>query len=113
MANVKEVTDETFEEVVLNAERPVIVDFWASWCQPCLMVAPELERIAEKYSGSIDIVKMDVDANPGVSQTLQIATLPLIAFFRPGLQPMVVIGARPADQIEAAFGLSQYAQAAD
>jgi thioredoxin 1 len=110
MANVKEVTDETFEEIVLNAERPVIVDFWATWCGPCHMVAPEIERIATKYAGAIDVVKMDVDANPGVSQALQIRTLPTIAFFRPGANPMAVVGARPMEQIEASFGLSQYAK---
>lgn len=84
MAEVKAVTDETFEEVVLNAERPIIVDFWATWCGPCRMVAPELEKIATKYAGSIDVVKMDVDANPGVSQALQIMTIPTIAFSDPG-----------------------------
>lgn len=111
MAEVKAVTDETFEQVVLNSEKPIIVDFWASWCGPCRMVSPELERISEKYSGSIDVVKMDVDANPGVSQALQIMTLPTIAFFRPGQPPMAVIGAMPAEQIEARFGLSQYSKA--
>lgn len=111
MAEVKVVTDETFEQVVLNSERPIIVDFWATWCGPCRMVAPELERIAQKYEGAIDVVKMDVDANPGVSQALQIMTLPTIAFFRPGQPPMAVVGAMPAEQFEARFGLSQYATA--
>ena len=109
MAEVRVVTDETFEEIVINATRPVIVDFWATWCNPCRMVAPELEKIANKYVDSIDVVKMDVDANPGVSQALQIMTLPTIAFFRPGQQPMAVVGAMPAEQFEARFGLSQYA----
>jgi thioredoxin 1 len=109
MAEVKQVTDETFEEIVLNAERPVVVDFWATWCGPCAMVSPELERLAKKYEGVVDFVKMDVDANPAVSQALQIMNLPTVAFFRPGFQPMAVIGARPAEQFEAAFGLSQYA----
>ena len=111
MAEVKAVTDETFEQVVLNAERPIIVDFWATWCGPCQMVSPELERIAQKYEGAIDVVKMDVDANPGVSQALQIMTLPTIAFFRPGQPPMAVVGAMPAEQVEARFGLSQYSKA--
>ena len=87
----------------------MVVDFWATWCGPCAAVAVELERLAEKYEGAVDFVKMDVDANPGVSQALQVMNLPTVAFFRPGERPMALMGARPAEQFEAAFELSQYA----
>ena len=64
MAEIKAVTDATFDEMVINNERPVLVDFWATWCGPCKMVAPEMEKIAAKYDGAVDVVKVDVDANP-------------------------------------------------
>lgn len=111
MAELKAVTDATFETDVLNNERPVVVDFWAAWCGPCRMVAPEIEKLAKKYAGSIDFVKVDVDANPGISQALNIMNIPTIAFFRPGQTPLGVVGAQPAEQLEARFGLSEYAKA--
>ena len=80
MANIKEVTDATFEAEVLKAGRPVVVDFWATWCGPCKMVAPELEKLAAKYEGAVDVVKVDVDANPGLSQAFGIMSIPTIAF---------------------------------
>ena len=60
-------TDETFEQLVLKNDKPVIVDFWATWCALCKIVAPEIEKIANKYEGAIDVVKVDVDANPRIS----------------------------------------------
>jgi thioredoxin 1 len=111
MAEIKHATDETFEELVLKAERPVVVDFWAAWCGPCKMVAPELEKLAEKYDGAVDVVKVDVDANPRLSQSFNIMSIPTIAFFRPGQQPMGVAGFRPLEQLETQFGLAQYAVA--
>ena len=95
MAEIKHVTDATFEEIVLKSERPVVVDFWAAWCGPCKMVAPEMVKLAEKYEGSIDVVKVDVDANPRLSQAFRIMSIPTIAFFRPGQQPMAVFEFRP------------------
>ncbi|HEY7524322.1 MAG TPA: thioredoxin [Candidatus Limnocylindrales bacterium] len=108
MAEIKQVTDATFEDLVLHNERPVVVDFWAAWCGPCKLVAPEMERIAEKYDGAIDVVKVDVDANPRLSQSFNIMSIPTIAFFRPGAQPMGVVGFRPMEQLEQQFGLAEY-----
>ena len=111
MVEVKNATDATFEELVLKNEKPVVVDFWAAWCGPCRMVSPELEKLAEKYEGSVEVVKVDVDANPGISQAFNILSLPTIAFFRPGQQPMGVVGFRPLEQLEQHFGLGAYAAA--
>jgi len=112
VVEVKNATDATFEEMVLKNEKPVVVDFWAAWCGPCRMVSPELERLAQKYEGSVEVVKVDVDANPGISQAFNILSLPTIAFFRPGQQPMGVVGFRPLAQPEQHFGLTQYETAA-
>jgi thioredoxin 1 len=105
---IKTATDSTFEDVVLHNDKPVVVDFWAAWCGPCKLVAPEMEKLAAKYEGAIDIVKVDVDANPGLSRSFNIMSIPTIAFFAPGKQPMGVVGFRPAEQLEAQFGLGSY-----
>ena len=113
MGNIKEATDATFEEMVLKNEKPVVVDFWATWCGPCKMVAPEMEKLAQKYAGAVDVVKVDVDANPAISQAFQIMSIPTIAFFRPGQQPQGVVGFRPLEQLEHQFGLEQYVPKAE
>ena len=109
MVEIKHATDANFEELVLKSERPVVVDFWAAWCGPCRMVAPELEKLAEKYDGAVDVVKVDVDANPALSQAFNILSIPTIAFFQPGKQPMGVQGFKPLEQLEVQFGLAEYA----
>jgi len=115
MVEIKVATDANFEELVLKNERPVVVDFWAVWCGPCKMVAPEMEKLAEKYAGSVDVVKVDVDANPGLSQAFNIMSIPTIAFFRPGKDdqgnpytPQGVVGFRPLEQLEQQFRLPQF-----
>jgi thioredoxin len=109
---VQHATDSTFEQLVLANERPVVVDFWASWCGPCRLVAPELEKLASKYEGVVDVVKVDVDANPGLSMAFGIQSIPTIAFFRKGEQPRGVLGFMPLEQLERAFGLSALSEPA-
>ena len=106
MAAIRQATDETFEELVLRNQRPVIVDFWAAWCPPCRKVAPELESLAAKYEGVVDVVKVDVDANPMLSAAFGIQSIPTIAFFRQEEPPRGVLGFMPMEQIERAFGLA-------
>ena len=104
---IKEATDATFEELVLKNDKPVVVDFWAVWCGPCKMVAPEMEKLSEKYDGIVDVVKVDVDANPGLSQTYQVMSIPTIAFFKDGDPPKGVVGFQPLEQLEKKFGLAE------
>lgn len=70
------VTDATFEQEVLQSDLPVLVDFWAAWCGPCRMVAPVLDKLAKEFAGQIKIAKVDVDANPGLSQAFRIQSIP-------------------------------------
>jgi thioredoxin len=105
MAEIKHATDDTFEALVLHHDRPVVVDFWAAWCGPCKQVAPELERLAAKYDGVIDVVKVDVDANPALSRAFGVMSIPTIAYFEPGAQPKGVVGFRRLEELEQAFGL--------
>jgi thioredoxin len=106
-----DVTDATFETDVVERSRelPVVVDFWAAWCGPCKMVAPEMEKLAAKYDGAVDVVKVDVDANPRLSQAFNIMSIPTIAYFKPGAQPQGVVGFRPLEQLEQQFNLTEFA----
>ena len=106
--DIRVATDATFEPMVIKNDKPVLVDFWAAWCGPCKMVAPEMEKIARKYDGAIEVVKVDVDANPGLSRAFNIMCIPTIAFFQPGKQPMGVVGFRPMDQLETQFDLASF-----
>jgi thioredoxin 1 len=109
MSNIREVTDATWDQMVLQSDKPVIVDFWAAWCGPCRMVAPEVEKLAEKYAGKVDVVKLDVDANPHTSMHYGIMSNPTVAMFKAGEAPRAAVGFRPLAQLEAAFGLESLA----
>ncbi len=109
-ANVQEVTDATFDTDVLENDKPVVVDFWAAWCGPCRMVAPEIEKLAEKYAGSVEVRKLDVDANPQIAMRYGIMSIPTVAYFQKGQAPRAAVGFRPLEALEQAFNLEAASQ---
>jgi thioredoxin 1 len=95
-------TDTTFNQEVINSDKPVLVDFWATWCGPCKMVAPAVEKVASKLEGKLKVVKVDVDQNPVVANMFGITSIPTLILFKDGKALGKIVGFRPADQIEAA-----------
>ncbi len=95
MGAVKVVTDESFEAEVLNNPRPVVVEYWAEWCGPCRMVGPVLEEIAQEHSGTIDVVKLNIDENPVTAQKYQVMAVPTMNVFSGGKVVKQVLGAKP------------------
>ena len=98
---MKEVTDDSFEQDVLQAPRPVLVDFWAQWCGPCKMLAPTLESLAEEYADRLDIVKIDVDANPETALSCGIRAMPTLILFQNGKAKGQQMGALSRGQLKA------------
>lgn len=102
---VREITEEQFQGEVLDAAKPVIVDFWAPWCGPCRMVAPEIEKLAERVGDAAAFVKVNVDEARDVAMKYGIMSIPTIAKFESGTLVTQVIGARGADALGREFGL--------
>lgn len=100
MSEVITVDTQTFDEVVLQSEVPVLVDFWAAWCGPCRAIAPVLDQIAAEQDGKLIIAKLNVDENPDIASRYNISSIPAMKVFDKGEIVREIIGAMPKPQIE-------------
>jgi thioredoxin 1 len=99
MANIGDVSDQDFATKVLEAERPVLVDFWADWCVPCHMVSPVVEEIAQEKGEGLAVAKLNVDDNPQTAQQFGVMSIPTLILFKDGQEKARVVGARGKDAI--------------
>ncbi|HLF40050.1 MAG TPA: thioredoxin [Acidimicrobiia bacterium] len=102
---VPSVRTENFDTVVMQSDLPVIVDFWAPWCQPCKAVAPAVEQIAAMRQGSYRVVKVNIDEEPMLAQTFGVQSIPMVALFRGGRMERMSVGAKPRPALEADLGM--------
>ena len=99
------VTTETFDQEVIQSEKPVLVDFWAEWCGPCHAVAPVLDRIASEHETELKLVKVNIDTEHELQQRYGVASIPTMILFKDGEPSASVIGAQPKGAIERSLGL--------
>jgi thioredoxin 1 len=103
MADIPEATDANFEEEVLAADRPVVVDFWAPWCGPCRVVDPIIEDLAGQHAGRVKFMKLNVDDNPATASRYHVLSIPTVILFERGQPQDTVIGARSKSHYESAW----------
>jgi thioredoxin 1 len=100
VARILDVTDQSFEAEVLKSATPVLVDFWAEWCQPCRALAPVVKEIAEEYGDRITVAKLDIDASPATPASFSVRSIPTLLFFKNGQVVDSLVGAAPKLQVQ-------------
>ena len=98
---LKTVSDASFQEDVLNADQPVLVDFWATWCGPCRQIAPALEELSKEYEGRLTVAKIDIDENPDTPGQFGVRGVPTLMIFKDGELAATSVGAKPKGQLAA------------
>ena len=96
---IKHVSDASFDQDVLKAERPVLVDYWAEWCGPCKMIAPILDEVARDYDGRLQVAKVNVDENQGIASKFGIRGIPTLMLFKNGAVVATKVGALSKSQL--------------
>ena len=102
-----DVTTATFEQEVINSDKPVLVDFWAEWCGPCHAIAPALDKIGEEHADKVKIAKVNIDEEQGLAVKYGIVSIPMLIMFENGEPSKSLLGARPKAAIEREFGLAE------
>ncbi|MBR58086.1 MAG: thioredoxin [Myxococcales bacterium] len=98
--NVCTFTDQNFDDEVINSNQPVLVDFWASWCGPCVRLGPTIESLADDYTGKIKIGKLDVENNPATAGRFRVTSIPMVVVFQQGQPVEMLMGLRPKSDYE-------------
>lgn len=102
--HTKNVNENDFERVVLQSEKPVLVDFWAAWCGPCRTLGPTVEAVADQYAESVRVVKLNVDENPNIAQRYGIRGIPTLILFQQGEEKERIVGVVDQDEISQTIG---------
>ena len=97
--NIVHVTDASFDSDVLQSDVPAVVDFWATWCGPCKMIAPLLDQIADEYAGKVKVCKVDVDSNPETAAKFNVRGIPTLLVFKGGAVEATKVGALSKGQL--------------
>ena len=103
MSNAMAVTDATFEQEVEKNQGLTVVDFWATWCGPCRIIAPILDQLASEYDGKVKVTKLDVDANIRTATRFNVRSIPMLIFFKDGRVVDQIVGAVPKNMIQSKF----------
>jgi thioredoxin 1 len=99
-ANTKSVTDDSFDADVLQADNPVLVDFWAEWCGPCKMIGPALEELAGEFAGKLTVAKVNIDENPVTPNNYAVRGIPTLILFKNGKPASTQVGAQPKSRLK-------------